>query len=122
MKATTTIIIAVVLSLQACILFAGNELSSVPVTNHNSTITIVSLAPSTPIEANFEDITMNDLYNLMLVTPTEATFEDMPSESTSIINLAPVTPVTADFDDAIEIDTINITILVPVTPTEADFE
>jgi hypothetical protein len=76
MKATSTILIAAVLALQVNVLFVGNETSSAPVANATATITLTSLAPATPKEADFKDAaTMNDLAYLAPVTPTEADFE-----------------------------------------------
>ncbi|MCX6268866.1 MAG: hypothetical protein NTW16_16190 [Bacteroidetes bacterium] len=121
MKATT-IIIAAILSLQAGNLFAGNEISSAPVTNESVTLTLAALAPVTPLEATFEEIPeMNEVSFLAPVSPAEATFEDMPCEPDLIVDFAPTTPSVADFEEAID-EIINATSLAPVTPAEADFE
>ncbi len=45
---TTTIIIAAIFTLQAGILFAGNDKISTAVSNETSSMTILALAPSTP--------------------------------------------------------------------------
>ena len=119
MKATFTILTAV-FTLQAGILFAGNETISVPVANES---TVITLAPSAPLEATFEDVAtaVIDFVAIAPVTPVEATFSDVtPDASIDLTNLAPLTPVVADFNDAID-TTIDITALAPVTPA-ADFE
>ncbi|MEI7501229.1 MAG: hypothetical protein WCK84_12385 [Bacteroidota bacterium] len=100
MKATT-ILVAAVLTLQGSILFAGNESSTVPVRNESYTNTFIMLAPTTPLEA---------------------TFEDAASEMVSNFDLAPGTPTVADFEDATIVMTVDNEILAPVTPAEADFE
>jgi hypothetical protein len=77
MKATT-IIIATVLSLLVSILFAGNNLTSSTVNNDPVSINIISLAPVTPINADFNDTIEYqpfDLSTLAPVTPGEADFE-----------------------------------------------
>lgn len=110
MKATT-IIIAASLTLSVNLLFAGNDNLS-PVANVNHTI---SLAPTTPSEATFED--MATLTTLAPVVPSEATFEDSFDEMVSGLNLAPVNPVMATIDDEVDISSLQ-----PAVPTEADFE
>ncbi|MEI7662281.1 MAG: hypothetical protein WCK34_08790 [Bacteroidota bacterium] len=98
MKAST-IIAAAILSLQAGILFAGNENTSAPVTNENMTISIVALAPAPPAEATFEEIeAVDETLVFAPVTPSEATFGDEYNEQAPVIGLAPSTPATADFE------------------------
>jgi hypothetical protein len=114
---TIKMIIAAVITLQAGILFAGNETSSVPVTNDNLTISMNCLVPVTPREATFEEaVLMNDFASLAPATPIEATFGE-PSEGAFVLDLAPVTPAVADFEDVVDYNS-----LAPVTPAEADFE
>lgn len=115
---------AALLALQMNVLFAGNRNSyDTPVTKENFSNLIISLAPATPVEANFEDdATLTDYAVLAPIMPTEATFEDMPSEMIPLADLAPVNPTIADFEDEIDATTLNLTSLAPVTPTEADFE
>ena len=118
MKATTTIL-AVVLTLSMNVLFASNDGAAV---NAETNSFQTSLAPSTPVEATFEE--MNDVTAtaviLAPVTPIEADFLDTFSETTlDITGLAPVTPGEADFASDDEI--ININALAPVTPSAADF-
>ena len=123
MKATT-IIIAAVLALQVNVLFAGSKSSyESPVTNENSSGSLISLAPITPAEATFDDnVTLVDYTILAPVTPTEATLEDMPSEIAQVLDLAPVTPAVADFNDVTDLITLDFYSLAPSTPAEADFE
>lgn len=115
-------IIAAVLTLQAGILFAGND-NAPASSNDNSTITLVSIAPTTPAEATFEEVTtINEVAPLVPATPTEATFDDVTSDLVPAWNLAPVTPGSADFNDAVDATITENGVLAPVTPTEADFE
>ncbi len=119
MKATT-IIIAAVLTLQAGILFAGNETCSAPLSNENTSRT---LAPTTPFEATFEEVvTIADAAMLDPTTPSEATFEEMPSETISISDLAPVVPAEADFCETSDSTSVDNGILAPAAPAFADFE
>jgi hypothetical protein len=120
MKATITIL-AAVFTLQAGILFAGNETISTPVASESA---IITFAPSAPLEATFEDATTTviDFVAIAPATPVEADFSDIaPDASIDLTNLAPLTPVVADFEDVIDV-TIDITTLAPVTPAAADFE
>jgi hypothetical protein len=123
MKAST-ILIAAVFALSVNVLFANSKrFIETPVTLSNSSISITSLAPATPGEADFEDaVVVNELAALAPVAPAEATFEEIPYEMQSIIDLAPSTPAVADFDDAAEILPLDLVALAPVTPAEADFE
>jgi len=96
---TSTIIIAAVLTLQAGILFAGNDNSSAPVTNESATITLAALAPAIPVEATFEEFAaVNEIGILMPLTPVTAEFEDVAIVPTEFSTLAPVTPAAADFE------------------------
>ena len=117
MKATT-IIIAAALTLSVNVLFASNDNTSAPVANANTAITLTSLAPTVPAEADFEDtVAMMDFSVLAPVTPAEAQFEDMTYEMVSALNLAPVTPSTADVDESYDFSS-----LAPFFPAEAEFE
>jgi hypothetical protein len=116
MKATT-IILAAVLTLSMNVLFASNDGVAV----NSETNSILTLAPSTPSEATFEDMTdATATFNLAPVTPSEADFSDVAPESTiDFSELAPVTSDEAEFsDDEIQMNNVN---LVPVTPEFADF-
>jgi hypothetical protein len=114
-----TIIISVIFILQFSNIFASSDGASLsPRKEFN-----ISLAPSTPKEATFEEITESnatiaDFSLLAPVTPKEATFnDDTDADYDLMINdLAPVTPAEADFN---ENDGIS---LAPTTPKEADFE
>jgi len=118
---TTTIILATLLILQINSLFASND--GVPMTTNKgmSFNAVLFLAPATPKEATFEEMTpVAETFILAPVTPKEASFED-EVEDLSITNLAPVTPAEADFnDDEPILNTITVS-LAPVTPAEADF-
>ncbi|MEI6883459.1 MAG: hypothetical protein WCO02_03165 [Bacteroidota bacterium] len=116
MKAST-IILSAVLTLIANVLFASNDILSVPVANA-TTVSMTSLAPTTPCEADFNDATlMIDAAYLAPSMPTEASMEEMNYEMVSALNLAPVNPSTADVDEEIE-----YAYLTPAVPAEADFE
>jgi hypothetical protein len=120
MKATISIF-AAILTLQAGILFAGNETISAPVANESAVIT---LAPSAPMEATFEDVatTVIDFVAIAPATPVEADFSDIaPDANIDLTNLAPLTPAVADFIDAIDV-AIDANALAPVAPAIADFE
>ena len=87
-----------------------------------TTSTFTTLAPATPAEVTFEEVTDANAPAFILapVSPIEADFSDAISETTiDITTLAPVTPVEADFtsDD----ETTNVSVLAPVTPSVADF-
>jgi hypothetical protein len=122
MKATT-IIIAAVLALQANVLLAENDNLSSPVRYESFSVTFASLAPSTPVEATFEEVAMmNEFTDLAPITPKEADFSDVaPVETIDVTNLAPTLPTEADFNDAADV-AIDINLLAPVTPVFADFE
>ena len=113
------IIIAVALTLQIGFLFAGNE-SITPVMDVNSTTSMMTLAPSTPVEATFEEAVVDNTFlGLSPITPEVASFEDFSVEMVSVLDLSPVVPSEADFTDSVE---ISINQLAPITPFEADFE
>ena len=112
-------IIAVALPLQIGVLFAGNE-SLTPVMEVNSAVSMMTLAPSTPVEATFEEVIVdNTFFGLSPVTPEFASFEDFSVELVSVMDLSPVVPSEADFSDTVE---FSINQLAPITPFEADFE
>jgi hypothetical protein len=127
MKATS-IIIAVVLTLQVNLLFAGNKDTKSTANNETSFCPTCILAPVTPTEATFEETTEPNAFSLDLtslapVTPVEADFNDVvPEKNLDVTILAPTTPTEADFNEPIEAQAFNLTNLAPVTPSEADFE
>ncbi|MCX6268841.1 MAG: hypothetical protein NTW16_16065 [Bacteroidetes bacterium] len=118
---TTITILAAVLTLNAGILFAGNEISSAPIANES---TFITLAPSAPMVATFEDaaIALVDFVSIAPVTPVEADFSDVAPDATiDLTNLAPLTPAMADFNDVVDV-AIDTNALAPVAPATADFE
>ncbi len=117
---TITIILATLLILQINSLFASND--GVPMTTNKgmSFNTVLFLAPATPKEATFEEITTAETFILAPVTPKEAAFED-EAEDISNTRLAPVTPAEADFNDDAPVLNTNTVSLAPVMPAEADF-
>ena len=98
MKATNkilTIIFTAVFIFHFSSIFASNDGTSVSPKKELS----ISIAPTTPKEATFEDnfdmnTEMITLSVLAPVTPKEATFDDDP-----VVDLAPVTPVEAEFEE-----------------------
>ena len=127
MKATN-IIFAAVLTLQVSFLFAGNNTATSTAPNESAFCPTCVLAPVTPKEATFEEVTETtafpfDLSILAPVTPLEADFSDVvPEKILDMTILAPVAPAEADFDENFEYAMANLTLLAPVTPAEADFE
>lgn len=109
-----------VLTLQAGVLFAGNEITSAPAARVSSTI---ALAPSVPVDVTFEDVATETL-DISVLAPTttlEADFNDvLPEAVINLATLAPLAPTAADFSDAIA-TTPDISVLSPVAPA-ADFE
>lgn len=113
------IIITVTLTLQFGFLFAGNE-GYTPVMEVNSVTSMMTLAPSTPVEATFEEVVVeNTFIDLSPITPEAATFEDFSLEMVSVKDLSPVVPSEADFSDTIQ---ISVDQIAPVTPIIADFD
>ena len=67
-------------------------------------------------------LSTNDMQGLAPTTPVEADFNDADINLTfTIIALAPITPVEADFNDADINLTFDIIVLAPTIPAEADF-
>ena len=119
MKATT-ITLAAIFTLSMNVLFASND--GAAVINNMTSSTFTALAPITPAEATFEEVTdaTATAFILAPVSPIEADFSDAISETTiDIFTLAPVTPSEADF--ATDNETTNVSVLAPVTPSVADF-
>ena len=111
-------IIAIALTLQIGVLFAGNERLT-PVMEVNSTAIMMTLAPMTPVEATFEEAVVDAFFGLSPITPEVASFEDFSVEMVSAMDLSPVVPSEADFTDTVE---VSMNQLAPVTPIIADFE
>lgn len=121
---TKSIILAAVLTLTASMLFAGNDIVINRIANENTSVTLAAIAPVTPTEATFEEVSTVtiDFANLAPSLPLEADFSDAaPAENIDMTNLAPAAPVEADFNDSVEIS-IDINSLAPSTPFVAEFE
>jgi hypothetical protein len=121
MKTITTLIIAL-FTIQASLLFAGNESDALTRTPGETIPDLTSLVPVTPAEAEFEEVTTEtiDLNSVAPVVPAEAEFEEMVPVI-DLGSLAPVVPAEAVFPDTVD-QTIEISSLAPVTPLFADFE
>ena len=120
--ATRVIIALTFLSSIHASALVANPSTHGPVKSSNE---ISALAPVTPKEADFEDITFNEatLLTLAPTTPKEATFDDENStqefDATFMRTVAPVTPKEAVFED---IDGSSEPVaLKPTTPIEATF-
>jgi hypothetical protein len=122
---STNIIIATLFAFQVSFLFAANAGEPANVEITGSSIGRISVAPTTPAEATFEEVFSVDNNTLMFAAPAvpiEADFNDnVPDGGIILKNLAPVTPVEADFPDSTEVLPARFT-LAPSTPVEADFE
>ena len=126
---TITIIIAAVLTLQVSSIFAsGTDRRSASGSAKARYVEANFLAPATPAEATFEDVSASmvtpvDVVALAPLTPMDVTFEDVPETASDPVhtNLAPVAPAEADFSDPV-IPDADGTILAPVTPSAAGFE
>jgi hypothetical protein len=125
MKAKS-VIIAAVLFLQVSILFAENDEVRPATSNTPATMTLTALAPVTPAEANFEEISylVSDVVaSLAPVVPAEADFSDVSAEKNPDLKfLEPVTPCRADFCDYMDVQVKDLDKLAPTTPSEAEFE
>jgi len=118
---TSTIILATLLILQVSSIFASNDGVTVNLNKEMNFNTVVLMAPVTPKEATFEDMSpTTEIVVLAPVTPKEASFEN-EAENFSINSLTPVTPAEADFNDDEPALTSNTVSLAPVTPSKADF-
>jgi hypothetical protein len=123
-KHIQTILLIAIFCLQAVAIFAeGTDSKSDARSNEAVSSIFITLAPTMPVEATFEDVAVvSEFSALMPVTPMEADFNDVAAvESMDITNLAPVEPVEADFSDTPDM-TIDNSILAPFTPFAADFE
>ncbi|MDP1621715.1 MAG: hypothetical protein Q8M08_05170 [Bacteroidales bacterium] len=126
----TNIIIAVVFALNVNVLFAGNnENNSAPNCYDYNNNTMNALAPVTPCEAIFEDVTVSDISlmdvkGLTPVVPVEALFGDeVETEfNLSTKDISPILPNEATFEDIDLNFGINLNVLSPSTPAFADFE
>jgi hypothetical protein len=111
-----------VLTLSTAALFANNANSTAMNKEVTSSLTI-SLMPSTPKEATFEDpteATIPAVIELAPVNPAVADFNDGEITFNDLSDLAPVNPNEAGFSDS-EITVADFRELAPVTPAFADF-
>jgi hypothetical protein len=93
---TITILFAAVLTLTVNVLFAGNDDASL--ISNTTSISNILLAPGTPAVATFEDAAEEIvLTGLTPTTPVEADFNDSTAQDINVSTLAPVTPAFADF-------------------------
>jgi hypothetical protein len=96
-------ILTAFLGLQFNTIFAAGYYSDLPATTSNtaSSAAAITLAPSTPAEATFEEFSELTLITLAPVTPREAIFEDETGTGNRNpqIELAPATPAVADFEE-----------------------
>ena len=99
---TTMYIIAALLALNSSALLAGND--DVIVT-HSINSNISSLAPVTPKEAGFEEITILPVINDQM-----------------ILNLEPKSAGEANFEETTDLNDLNTGALLPTLPKEASFE
>jgi hypothetical protein len=133
---TKSIILAAVLTLTASMLFAGNDIVINRIANENTSVTLAAIAPVTPTEATFEEVSTvtidfanlapslpleADFSDAIPVTPAEASFEEISTVIIDLANLAPSLPLEADFSDAAPAENIDMTNLAPAAPAEADF-
>jgi hypothetical protein len=129
MKATKyiqTLILTPILCLHAGFIFADGTDAKPMVNNIEiASYALINLAPSTPVEATFEEfIPVYDFAALAPTPPVEATFEDIIGFGNGLMldNLAPVTPLEADFNDNEVFQKIDISTLAPKPLAVADFE
>ena len=120
---TTKLILIAIFTLQIGFLFAGNKILTNSTTEITSSFNMVSLAPTSPVEAAFEEmIVENTFWGFSPITPMVADFEDFSIEMVSVNDLSPVIPSVADFSDTVDQSEIDFNILFPVIPVVADFE
>lgn len=89
-------------------------------------ITIGILAPVTPAEAFFEEVSPAFDHSSLVdalspETPGFASFEDFPAENMMFNDLAPVIPQEASFEEIPTTIDIDNQVLAPVTPRFAEF-
>ena len=117
-------IIAAVLTITSSILFAGNDIVSNPVANESASVALAAIAPVTPTEATFEDVSTSviDFAALAPLMPSEADSSDFASVANiDMTDLAPAVPGEAEFNDSVDM-TIDINALAPSTQFVAEFE
>ena len=89
-------------------------------------ITIGILAPVTPSEAYFEEVSAAFDYSSLVgllapEMPASASFEDFPDKTPMFNDLAPVIPQAASFEEIPSTIDIDNQLLAPVTPRFAEF-
>jgi len=120
---TLTKILAIALTLQVGVLFAGNNSEWVSAPRENVSLKVEALAPVVPPIATFEEISITIIYKSFApCNPMAAGFEETESDLNLTYDLAPVTPLVADFNDTPEIANPDYSYLAPTTPAVADFE
>mgnify|MGYP006971747507 CR=1 FL=1 len=116
MKIILTLVIAFGIQISGLI---ANNIGEV--VNTNSPITLTSLAPTVPMEANFVEMTEFDFtMNLIPDVPTEAEFDNSIEVELLVNSFAPVLPMQADFDNGIEVE-LAANSFSPVVPLVADY-
>ncbi len=94
--------------------------------NKSEQLIIGVLAPVTPAEAYFEEVSPEFDYSslvgvLVPASPASASFEDFSAENPMFRDLAPVLPSEADFEEIPSPINPDNQILAPVTPRFAEF-
>lgn len=97
---TKITLLAALLTLQISALFAGSDMATLSVSAIPPSVNLKALAPVTPQEATFEEVTnaVPTIIELSPTAPAEADFEEVADEETNIGHLAPATPTEADFE------------------------
>ena len=95
MKIILTLVIAFGIQISGLI---ANNIGEV--VNTNSPITLTSLAPTVPMEANFVEMTEFDFsMNLIPAIPMEAEFDNGIEVELAANSFSPVVPLVADYTD-----------------------
>jgi hypothetical protein len=120
---TLTKILAIALTLQAGVLFAGNKSEWVSALRENVSLKVEALAPVIPPIATFEEIALINIYKALApCNPLAAGFDETEYNLNLVYDLAPVTPAVADYNDIPEFANPDYSYLAPTTPAVADFE
>lgn len=121
---TKMILLAAILGLQIN-LSAANTKTPVNTISNISPDFFLSLIPTTPREASFEEMTAFAVINfsdLAPVMPVEADFSDVvPESAINLSALASVLPLEADFSDVVPEHALDLSTLTPVLPLETGF-
>jgi hypothetical protein len=105
-KMKTIVVILALAGISTTTLFAsakGNE-KTLGTVNPVIAESVISLAPVTPLVADFSDgapVVEISIKDISPITPVLADFEELPANENSIVNdmIAPVPPSTATFED-----------------------